>query len=77
MGERNPNNETGARISNPGDNPQSSSALPPEAERRRFIKAGLLGAPVVVTLLSRPVLGGIAKAAGSKVSGSSVVKKPK
>jgi hypothetical protein len=75
MGERNSNSNNGtvARI----PNAPSSSALPPEAERRRFIKAGLVGAPVVVTLLSRPVLGGIAKVAGSKVSGSSVVKKPK
>jgi|WetSurMetagenome_2_1015567.scaffolds.fasta_scaffold574799_3 hypothetical protein len=69
MGERESDTKAVTQISNTSGN--SSSEPPPEAERRRFIKSSLIGAPVVLTLLSRPVLGGTAKLAGSQVSGSS------
>ncbi len=42
--------------------------VPPESERRRFVKASLAAAPVVLTVISRPLLGkpgGAAATSGS------------
>jgi len=52
----------------PEDSPESNTS--PAEPRRRFLKGALAAGPVLITLQSKPVLGGVCQSPSGRISGS-------